>query len=216
MKNDSIRGGVRISIPPTVLFSTLGMIDDINRCVTLGWKRPGDLIYVLGVTHDELGASAYHRVLALDAGEPGSIGGSPPHLDAALALGVYRGHNQATAEGSFQSSHTPTQGGLAVGLALCCLAGGLGAEVYLGDLPVGEALKDDALLFSESNSRFVVTCRPENEAKLQRQLAGLPFACIGSVADTDSLRIHGARGKLVIDSKLRRLRRAFQETLHGQ
>ena len=217
MKNDSVRGGRKISIPPTVLFSTIGIIDDVRRAVTLGWKAPGDVICVVGLTRDELGASAYYRMLAADGGDGTAVGGSSvPHVETGTAMRLYRAMNRAAGDGLLQSSHTPTQGGLGVGLALGCLAGGCGADLALAALPVDGDLRDDARLFSESNSRFIVSCRPEDELRLQALFGGLPFARIGVVTAEEVLRVKGRRGRTLINSKLARLRKAFRETLHGQ
>ena len=60
MKNDYLIGGTKISIPPTVLISALGKIDDVRKAVTMDAKRPGDLVYILGETLDELGGSEYY------------------------------------------------------------------------------------------------------------------------------------------------------------
>ena len=59
MKNDYIIGDLKISIPPTVLFSMIGRIDDVRKAVTMDAKSAGDLVYVLGETRDELGGSEY-------------------------------------------------------------------------------------------------------------------------------------------------------------
>ena len=96
MKNDSVRGGRKISIPPTVLFSTIGKIDDIGRAVTMYYKKPGDAIYVIGVTKNELGGSEFFRMLARDGGNPTSYGGRVPSLDIPSALDLYRAMNLAT------------------------------------------------------------------------------------------------------------------------
>jgi phosphoribosylformylglycinamidine synthase len=216
MKNDSVRGGRRISIPPTVLFSTIAKMDDVGRLVTLDFKRAGDAIYVVGTTWDERGASAYHRWLAREQGAPDAVGGCVPTVDPAAALALYRAMGEATARGLVRSSHTPTQGGLAVAWAFAALGGDLGAELALDAVPTGEpGLDDDALLFSESNSRFVLTCAPERAAELEAVFAGCPCAKVGVVTEARALRVtHGAE-RVLIDAPLDALRRAFTRTLHG-
>ncbi len=163
MKNDSVRGGRKISIPPTVLFSTIGKIDDVGRAVTMHYKNAGDSLYVVGTTQEELGGSEFFRLLAQEQGTPSSYGGDVPKLDSNAALATYRAMNEAVARGLLLSSHTPTLGGLAVAFALAAIGGDLGAEIDLSLLLCDGALEDDAKLFSESNSRFVVTCAPDSE-----------------------------------------------------
>jgi phosphoribosylformylglycinamidine synthase len=155
-------------------------------------------------------------MLASEAGDARAAGGVPPALDPGRALSTYRAHNRAVAEGLIRSSHTLTQGGLAVGLALCSLAGGLGAHARLVDLPADDKLSDDARLFAESNSRFIVSCRPEDESKLDAVFAEVPHARIGTVSDGDRLVVEGTQRKGLIDCALAPLEKAFKETLHGQ
>jgi phosphoribosylformylglycinamidine synthase len=212
MKNDSVRGGRKISIPPTVLYSTIGIVPDVKKAVTLSFKQAGDGIYVLGRTREELGASEFARWAA---DRPGQVGGRVPEVDTALAVRLYQAVTRATGEGLLRSSHTPTLGGLAVGFAFCALAGDLGATIDLAAVPTDEKLSDDAVLFSESHSRFIVTCRQEDADRLQELFAGLPLAKVGTVWDEPRLTVTGMRGRGVINSTLPSLRKAFQETLHG-
>jgi phosphoribosylformylglycinamidine synthase len=215
MKNDSVRGGRRISIPPTVLFSTIGIMEDINQTVTLSFKRPGDVICVMGLTRDELGASEFARLMARRAMTPEAVGGQVPTLDTDLALRIYAEMGNATAARMLRSCHTPTLGGLGTGLALCCLGGDLGAHVELAALPVAGPLTDDAALFAESNSRFILTCTEEEWPNLESLFDGLPFARVGTVTDEPRLVIHGRRGRKRVDAPLARMRKSFKETLHG-
>ncbi len=91
-------------------------------------------------------------------------------------LATYRAMNTGIEAGLLHSSHTPTLGGLAVAFALAALGGDLGAEINLDAAPHDGDLRDDALLFAESNSRFVVTCAPEQAAALEEKFHGLPCA----------------------------------------
>jgi phosphoribosylformylglycinamidine synthase II len=212
MKNDSVRGGRKISIPPTLLFSTLGKMDDVRQAITPGFKRAGDAVYVLGFTRGELGASEFHRVLASAQATPAAVGGVPPRLDVELAKSLYHAHNEAQVRGLLRSSHTPTLGGLAVAFTLAALGGGLGAEVDLDGSPREGDVPLDGLLFAESNSRFVVTCAPERASELESAYRGLPCARVGTVTDAPRLVLRHA-GKPVVDADLALLRKAFTQTL---
>jgi phosphoribosylformylglycinamidine synthase II len=215
MKNDSVRGGRKISIPPTVLFSTIGKIDDVGRAVTMYFKNAGDSIYVIGTTKAELGGSEFFRLLAREQGNPGSYGGSVPVLDVDGALAIYRALSEAVAAGLLHSSHTPTLGGLAVAFALPAIGGDLGAAIDLSALVCDGALDDDEKLFSESNSRFVVTCAPEKDSELEELFRGLPHARVGTVTAEKSVNIIGELGRRIVDMGIDALRRAFKETLYG-
>jgi phosphoribosylformylglycinamidine synthase subunit PurSL len=215
MKNDSVRGGRKISIPPTVLFSTIGKIDDIRSAVTMHFKNAGDSIYVVGLTKEELGGSEFFRLLAQEQGTPASYGGNVPALDIARALATYRAMNEATAAGLLHSSHTPTLGGLAVAFALPAIGGDLGAEIDLSRLACDGTLGDDAKLFAESNSRFVITCAPDKEIAFEALFRDLPYARVGKVTEQKRVQIVGESGRKLLDIDIDALRRAFKETLHG-
>ena len=214
-KNDSTRGGRKISIPPTLLISSLGQIDDVRRAVTMQPKKSGSLIYMIGETRNELGASEWHRMLAEENGTPERTGGAVPAVNAELAKKIYTAMNRATDAGILLSSHTPSKGGLAIGLALMCIGAGLGADVELANIPAPEKLNDDELLFSESNSRFIVTVAPEDAAVFEEYFAGVPFAQIGTVTADKKLTVRGIRGATRIDAGIETLRKPFKKTLYG-
>ncbi len=206
-KNDSTRGGKKISIPPTLLISSIGQIGDVKKAVTMPLKDASDLIYVIGETKDELGASAYYRLLAEEQGTPMNYGGAVPTVDADMALKIYAAMNKATDAGLLKSATSPSKGGLAVSLALTAIGGQLGANVDLSDLGDFSAATK---LFSESNSRFIVSVAPEKAADLEGLFAGLPIQKIGEVTAEKTLKVTGA-----VDVKLDALVKPFKETLYG-
>jgi len=207
-KNDSTRGGKKISIPPTLLFSTLAKIDDVRKAVTPDWKSPGDRIYVIGVTNSELGASAYLRLL-------GCRGGKTPKVVPALGKKIYAAMNKANDMGILRSAHTPTRGGLAVGFALAALGGDLGAEISMGEIPCAGSLADDEILFSESNSRFIVTISSKDAKKIDKIFKNVPHAFAGRVKKDKQLVVKDAKGRRIISIRLDVLRQAFKKTLYG-
>lgn len=184
MKNDSTRGGKKISIPPTVLFSAIARMDDIAKAVTLDAKFAGDLVYVIGNTADELGGSEYFAML--DA-----TGNNVPKVDAEYAQAVYRAVSAVTEAELADSLHTPALGGLAAGFAKVAMGGRLGLEIDLAKIPHQGNLTPEQLLFSESNSRFIMTVKPENAARVEELLKGIPFAQVGKVTEKTDLVLGG-------------------------
>jgi phosphoribosylformylglycinamidine synthase len=174
------------------------------------FKAAGDLIYVVGLTKDELGASALYRMWAEQQGTPLNYGGEVPKVDGEAALNIYRAMNAATDDGLLRSATTPTKGGLAVSLALATVGGQLGAQVDLTDLPVDGELNAMQRLFSESNSRFLLTVAPENAAALEALFADLSIARIGEVSEEKTLAVKDAL-EIPIDT----LVKPFKQTLHG-
>lgn len=205
-KNDSTRGGKKISIPPTLLISSIGQIDDVKKAVTMPLKDAGDLIYVIGETKDEPGASAYYRMLAEEQGVPENYGGTVPAVDGEQALKIYAAMNKATDAELLKSATTPSKGGLGVALALTAVGGQLGADVDLS------GVADDAAtaLFSESNSRFIVTVDPQKAAGLEALFAGLPIQKAGEVTAEKTLNVAGA-----VDVHLDALTKPFKGILYG-
>lgn len=209
-KNDSTRGGRKISIPPTLLISSIGQIDDVKKAVTMPFKEAGDVIYVVGETRAELGASAYYRMLAAGQGTPENYGGAVPVVDGQAALKIYAAMNKATDAGLLKSATTPSKGGLAVAFALACIGGRIGADIDLANIPHSGELGADGRLFSESNSRFIVTVAPDRTAELEALFDGLPLARVGVVSRGGALRIAG-----LVDVGIDALAMPFKATLHG-
>jgi phosphoribosylformylglycinamidine synthase II len=152
MKNDFKADGVKISVPPTVLYSMTAKVEDVRQVVTSDFKQADDVIYLLGETHDELGGSEFYQLY-------NELGANVPKVDFAKAKALYTLVGEANAQGLIQSSHDLSDGGLAVALAECTFGrDGLGASLTLPET----GLSPVAQLFSESHSRFVVTVAPED------------------------------------------------------
>jgi len=213
MKNDSTRGGVKISVPPTLLFSTLAKIDDVRRAVTLDAKAAGDDVYVFGETGRALGGSEYFRVLAREQDAPGAVGSEAPDLDAPRALDLYRRVEQAIRKRRLHSCHAPARGGLGAALAFTAFGGELGIEADLSALPSREALRADEALFAESNGRFVATASPGDATALETLLEGVPWARIGKVVPHKRLRLHWG-DEVLVDGDLLALKEIWKGPLN--
>src|SRR5262249_23061886 len=147
-----------IAIPPSLLISALGQIDDVSRVVTMDLKKAGNVLYQVGATNCELGGSHLALVARLS-------GGRAPRVDSARAKATFAALHKSIHSGYVRSCHDLSEGGLAVAAAEMAFAGGLGARIYLlevpHEIPNAEAAEvhggfASILLFSESNSRFLV------------------------------------------------------------
>jgi phosphoribosylformylglycinamidine synthase II len=208
MKNDYKVGEYRISVPPTLLFSAMGKVDDVEKCVTMDAKSPGDLVYVLGMTKPELGGSQYYAL-------HNAIGNSVPKVSAEDAIGLYDAVSSAIEKGLVRSCHDCSDGGLGVALAETAFAGGYGMELDLGAAPVEKLDRDDFVLFSESQSRFVVTISPTKREDFERTLAGNSFGLLGKVTELTRFKVTGVKGKTVVDADIKDLKEAWQKPLRG-
>ncbi|MDR2115997.1 MAG: phosphoribosylformylglycinamidine synthase [Planctomycetaceae bacterium] len=162
-----------IAIPPTLLISAIGQIDDAANCVTMDLKEPNNILYQLGETKNELGGSHFALIRNLRNGEV-------PSLDIPRAKKLYEILHQAICRGIVRSVHDLSEGGLAVAVAEMCFAGGLGAELT--------GTFDIVALFSESNSRFVVEIEPIHVPSFESFFAGLPIRKLGKVVAEKTLR----------------------------
>lgn len=206
MKNDTIFGDKKISIAPTVLFSIIGKIDDVQKAVTADCKNPGDVVYVAGVTRNELGGSEYFA-------SRGFVGSEVPKVDQKRAVPLYRMLHRAMDESLVASCHDCSDGGLAVALAETAFSGGLGMTVDLRKIPTEGVDRNDFLLFSESQSRFVVTVHPENRGAFERRLLGQDCAPVGTVREDDRFEVIGLRGEAIIQTRIQTLKQAWQKPL---
>jgi phosphoribosylformylglycinamidine synthase II len=207
MKNDYQIGDTKISIPPTLLFSTIGVIKDVRKAVTMDVKKPGDRVYVLGTTYPELGGSEWYAL-------HGAVGNSVPKVNAARAKKLYQALSKAMEAGLIASCHDCSDGGLGVALAETAFAGGLGLTVDLSKVPFEGLQRQDELLFSESQSRFVVTIAPEADTAFRRMLKGNVYAEVGAVNTEGTLKIKGFKDNLIIDENIHELKAVWQKPLN--
>jgi len=173
---------IKISVPPTLLISSFGVTDDYRKSVSLDSKFAGDLVYVIGETKEELGASEYFNQL-------GFVGNGVPKVDAAYAMRIYRAISEAITQGLLVSCESVAFGGLGVSLARKAIAGDLGMDLELDKIAKGMRL--DYTLFSETQSRFVVTVNPTKKAEFAALFTDLPIFSIGEVRSDDKFIIKG-------------------------
>jgi len=178
-----------LAIPPSLLISALGQVADVSRCVSMDLKQPGNLLYQVGRTHDELGGSHYALVHGLS-------GGRAPRVNAEMARKTFLALHTAIDAGLVRACHDLSEGGLAVALAEMAFAGGWGASVSLEALepvrgPTGNIPREIVALFSESNTRFLCEVAPAAAADFERACAGIPWARIGEVDRSGFLEFRG-------------------------
>lgn len=196
--------GIKRAIPPTLLISSLGLVPDVRRCVTMDLKQEGNLIYIVGQTRNELGASLYARLAGADGGTvPQPVPG---------ALDMMRALHRAIAGGLVRACHDLSEGGLAVAASEMAFAGRKGVELDLAPLPRTDDVDAVAALFAESNARFLVEVAPECAEEFEKALSDHPMAQLGRVIDSDRVRFVGLKGDTEIDANIADLLHAWQST----
>ena len=205
--NEFQSGGKTISIPHTLLISAISVMGDVNRAISMDFKRAGDLVYIVGTTQNELGGSEY---LALH----GYIGNSVPKVNPQQGKELMDRLSLATERGLVRAGHDCSEGGIGVAVAEMAFAGGYGAVVHLGSVPLGEPIdRDDFILLSESNSRFLVEVAPESQRDFEELMKGISLAAIGEVTRTEVLEIYGVDDSRMVNTTLAELKEAWQGPL---
>jgi len=208
---DEDSNALKISVPPTLLISSLSVVNDVRKCVSMDPKIEHDLVYVLGTTKNELGASEYYRMQA-EGKDKRAILGDVPKVDAKKAKNLYAKVSEAIEKGLIASIQPVGLGGLGTAIAKKCIAGMLGMKIDLAKAPAVGVKRNDSMLFSESQSRFVVTLASENKAKFEEVMKGSSFANLGAV-EGDKLTISGLKGKEIVACTLPNLEEAYKKTL---
>lgn len=197
---DSAGKAIKVSAPPTLLISSIGVIDDVKKSVSMAPKAAGDLVYLLGATKDELGGSEYYDHL-------GHLGSNVPETDGHQNLRLYKLLGRATRDRLIASAYAVGLGGLGVALAKKAIAGRTGLDITLPSSGLSKA----AMLFSESTGRVVVTVAPQNRKEFERNFKGYEQChMIGSVSFSENLLIRD-----VLSVKTADLEEAYKAPLRG-
>ncbi|MEM3441898.1 MAG: AIR synthase-related protein, partial [Candidatus Bathyarchaeia archaeon] len=196
-------------VTPTLLITALGIIPDIRLVVSMDLKKPDDLLYIVGQTFNELGGSEYYKLR-------GYLGKSVPKVRAAQAKRTFRAITKAIDLGLVKACHDLSEGGLAVAAAEMAFAGGLGLKLDLRAVPNKQVSRSDFLLFSESNSRFLVEVDAKDKADFEALMRNKVYAQIGEVTEDARLIIQGLNGQVVVDASVAELQRSWKRTLSSE
>ncbi|HEC79590.1 MAG TPA: phosphoribosylformylglycinamidine synthase subunit PurL [candidate division WOR-3 bacterium] len=178
-------------IPPTLLISAIGIIEDVKKCITMDLKEEGSELYLIGVTKEELGGSEYFKYLGIK-------GGKVPGVDLKAAPEIMRRLHRAIEQGLVLSCHDLSEGGLGLCIAEMAMSGDIGAEIDL-DRVVYDGVKKrhDFILFSESNTRFLVEISREKAVEFKQIFNNIPHTRIGSAIKEKEVRIFSGTKELV-------------------
>jgi phosphoribosylformylglycinamidine synthase len=183
------------AVTPTLLITALGIIPDVRSTVSMDLKSSGDLVYVIGRTFRELGGSEYYKL-------KGFLGRTVPRVQANQASRIFKAVTKAIDRGLIRACHDLSEGGMAVGIAEMAFAGGYGVELDMNGVPSAGLIRDDFVLFSESNSRFLVEISEMARKPFEELMKGIPIDAIGRVTRSPRLCVRGLSGKVVLDVSL--------------
>lgn len=215
LNNEYAVGDKSIAIPGTLLISAIGIMDDVEKAVTMDFKSVGNLIYVIGDTFDEMGGSIYFDTY-------GFLGNSVPRVDTKSGKKIFEFLAMATKKGLVESLHDCSEGGLGVALAEMAFSGGVGAVVDFKNVPykMGHGLQEetdtkrnDYILFSESNSRFIAEVSPKRQKNFEKLFKGVSFGLIGRTQSQKTLIVNNLHGTPCVNVDLASLKDAWQKPL---
>ncbi|MDD5135787.1 MAG: phosphoribosylformylglycinamidine synthase subunit PurL [Candidatus Omnitrophica bacterium] len=205
LNNEYSTGKKTISIPPTLLISCIAVMDDVTKAVSMDAKKTGNALFLIGTTKDELGGSQYYKM-------KGFVGNKVPTVDPVCGKKYMNALTKAIRKGLVRSCHDCSEGGLAVALAEMAFAGGLGMSIHLGAYkrPAKQRpLPNESLLFSESNTRFIVEVADENA--FVRAMRDCPAWKVGYVRNDGAFKIFDLNEKVVVDTDIAKLKTAWQK-----
>ncbi len=192
---------INISIPPTLLISSIGVMSDAEKAISLDFKFEGDLIYVLGDTLEELGGSEYFAYLSQKLKKEYK-GNTVPSVDAVKNKKLYKAFTKCANKELIASAISVGRGGLAVAIAKSAIGGKLGANIELKKISKNTS-GDDMTMFGESQGRILVSVNPKNKKAFETLMKGNSFTQIGKVSKDGKLKIMGREGKEIVNTDVR-------------
>jgi phosphoribosylformylglycinamidine synthase len=183
------------SIPPTLLATALGQVDDVRRCTTPDLKRPGNRLAVVGLSRDDLAGSQLELVGRVRSGRV-------PQVDVAACRTVFQAVAAAQRDGLVAACHDVSDGGILAAVAEMAIGGGTGARIELAAVPLAAsdtaspAHRDIVIAFTETPGRFVCEVPEAAADRFAARMAGVPWAWVGNVAAGDGLEIVSTAGTL--------------------
>jgi phosphoribosylformylglycinamidine synthase len=196
-------------VTPTLLITAVGVIPDVRKTVSMDVKQAGNLIYIVGQTYPELGGSEYYKL-------KGFLGKTVPKVRVSQARKIMKSIAKAIDLGCVEACHDLSEGGLAVAISEMAFTGDYGIDLYLKNVPKPKSMqRNDFILFSESNSRFLVEVQEKRRRDFEALMEGITSSVVGRVKRERRLLVHGLDNSTVVDVSLAELRKAWKSTFGG-
>ncbi|MFD0794184.1 phosphoribosylformylglycinamidine synthase subunit PurL [Mucilaginibacter litoreus] len=167
---------------PTPTIGMLGVMDDPNNMMTLDFKQPGDLIYLIGESQNDIASSqylaSYHKVLAAPA----------PYFDLEKEYATHQVIKELIKHKVIQSAHDVADGGLYIALVESAMPNSLGF-----DIESDSSIRKDAFLFGEAQGRIVVSVAPDDQERFVEMMATseIEFSLLGTVNGIGNTTVDG-------------------------
>ena len=196
--------GSHISIPPTLLISSIGIMEDYKFTISQDFKKRNNLIYLIGNTYPEFGGSQLFKILNTNDGKV-------PRVYVRKGKKIMNKISKAVRQNLIVSMHDLSEGGLAVALSEMAFSGGIGADISVKNIKELNKFQDSRLsIFSESNTRFLVEIQKDKSKKFESLFKNLPLTFLGKVGGT-KLKIRDEDGKRFIDISIEELKKRWSK-----
>ncbi len=196
-------------VTPTLLITAVGVIPDVRKTVSMDVKQAGNPIYIVGQTYPELGGSEYYKL-------KGFLGKTVPKVRVSKAVKTMKAIVKAIDFGYVEACHDLSEGGLAVAISEMAFTGDYGIDLYLKNVPRSKSMqRNDFILFSESNSRFLVEVQEKRRRDFEALMEDIAFSVVGRVKRERRLLVYGIDDSTVVDVSLAELRNAWKSTFGG-
>ena len=191
-------------VTPTLLITAVGVIPDVRKTVSMDVKQTGNLIYIVGQTYPELGGSEYYKL-------KGFLGKTVPKVSVSQARKTMNSIVKAIDFDYVEACHDLSEGGLAVVISEMAFTGDYGIDLHLKNIPTPKSMqRNDFILFSESNSRFLVEVQEKRRRDFEALMEGVAFSVVGKVKREKHLLVYGIDDSTVVDVSLAELRNAWK------
>lgn len=195
-----------VSIPTTCLISGMGVVDCASHVTGASIRKKGSLIVMLGITDSKMGGSVYARIKGLTKC-------AVPNTDFSKALKGYNAFHSAVTEGLILSAHDVSEGGLGVAIAEMAFSQVGGVTIDLEALPSTGKVGKAERLFSESPSRILIECDPNDLDRLKMVLEGTDFSVVGKVTADDQNLLITSGAEKVLEVEIAMLKEKWKNVL---
>lgn len=201
---------ITISIPPTLLISSIGIVDNIYKCQSIDFKFDGDIIYIIGITNNELGGSEYLSFMGETISGSKYIGDNIPKVNADENIRTYQVFKTAIEKELISSSISIERGGIGLAISKSSIAGMLGFRLDLSAIPSSKKLRDDTLLYSESQGRFLVSVDPSKTEEFESIFKDITYGRVGYILKSNKIEIIGTDNNIIVKTDVDSLRDSYK------
>ena len=204
--NEYTINGKTYSIPPAFLVSSMSVIEDVNKTITMDLKEKENAIYLIGITKNEFGGSIYSKIKNIKDGVV-------PEVDIKASKKTMKAIFNAIENGLIESCHDCSEGGFVTAISEMAFAGEKGVDINVDLIKNSEKMTVAETLFSESNTRFIVEISKDKKTEFEKAFKGVVISEIGKVSDDKNLALESKKEKISIKENIKNLQKAWQKTL---